>query len=134
MIGGLVVDRAAAHESAERAVAPYRPKEPAWFLDTVAVAPEAQGRGLGGAVPAPGIEAAASSGCPALPETSDEPNARFHQRLGFRVAVGIAPPGDAPRPGARARIRAEGLDSRRAGADGPPPDGRRSRPVDPAGR
>ncbi|MFV2117507.1 GNAT family N-acetyltransferase [Streptomyces sp. Act-28] len=96
-IGDLVGDRAAAYESAEQAVAPYRPKEPAWFLDTVAVAPEAQGRGLGGAVLTPGIEAAAGAGCPALLETSSESNVRFYQRLGFRVTADITLPDNGPR-------------------------------------
>ncbi|ARF81924.1 GNAT family N-acetyltransferase [Kitasatospora aureofaciens] len=69
MIGELTGDRQAAYECAEQAVAPYRPQEPAWFLNTVAVAPEIQGRGLGGAVLIPGIEEAERTGYPAFLET-----------------------------------------------------------------
>ncbi|MEV5546473.1 GNAT family N-acetyltransferase [Streptomyces sp. NPDC052309] len=97
MIGDLAGDRAAAYESAEQAVAPYRPQEPAWFLNTVAVAPEVQGQGLGSAVLIPGIEAAARSGCPAFLETSSEPNVRFYERLGFKVTADVPLPGNGPR-------------------------------------
>ncbi|WP_228973823.1 GNAT family N-acetyltransferase [Streptomyces sp. DH12] len=97
LLGDLAGDRAAAHESAERAVAPHRPREPAWFLDTVAVAPEAQGRGLGSAVLAPGIEAAARAGHPVFLETSSERNVSFYERLGFRVTADIVLPDAGPR-------------------------------------
>ncbi|KUH39150.1 MULTISPECIES: GNAT family N-acetyltransferase [Streptomyces] len=97
LLGDLTGDRAAAYESAERAVAPHRPKEPVWFLDTVAVAPAAQGRGLGGAVLAPGIEAAARAGYPAFLETSSERNVRFYERLGFGVTADVRLPDGGPR-------------------------------------
>jgi ribosomal protein S18 acetylase RimI-like enzyme len=97
LLGDLAGDRAAAYESAERAVAPHRPREPAWFLDTVAVAPEAQGRGLGSAVLAPGVEAAARAGHPAFLETSSERNVSFYERLGFRVTADVVLPDGGPR-------------------------------------
>ncbi|CAL9610066.1 hypothetical protein SUDANB58_05616 [Streptomyces sp. enrichment culture] len=100
-IGPLLVDltgdRAAAYESAERTVAPYRPQEPGWFLDTVGVAPEAQGRGLGTAVLVPGIEAAARAGYPAFLETSSERNVVFYERLGFQVTAEVLLPDSGPR-------------------------------------
>ncbi|UYM25542.1 GNAT family N-acetyltransferase [Streptomyces albus] len=97
VLGELIGDRQAAYESAEQAVAPYRPQEPAWFLNTVAVAPEAQGKGLGGAVLVPGIEEAERAGYPASLETSSERNVRFYERLGFRVTAAVTLPDGGPR-------------------------------------
>ncbi|MBD0669497.1 GNAT family N-acetyltransferase [Streptomyces sp. CBMA156] len=97
LLGDLAGDRAEAYEVAERAVEPYRPQEPAWFLDTVAVDPEAQGRGLGRAVLAPGIEAAALAGYPAFLETSTERNVAFYRRLGFEVTAEVPLPDGGPR-------------------------------------
>ncbi|MFF0740765.1 GNAT family N-acetyltransferase [Streptomyces sp. NPDC004111] len=96
-LGELAGDRAAAFASAERAIAPHRPQEPVWFLNTVAVAPEAQGRGLGGAVLTPGIEAASLAGHPAFLETSSERNVAFYEGLGFRVTADIELPDGGPR-------------------------------------
>ncbi|MCX4969300.1 GNAT family N-acetyltransferase [Streptomyces sp. NBC_00654] len=92
LIGELAGDRAAAFEAAEQIVAPHRPQEPVWFLNTVAVAPEAQGRGLGSAVLAPGIEAAERAGHPAFLETSSERNVAFYERLGFKVTADVQLP------------------------------------------
>ncbi|WP_327687542.1 GNAT family N-acetyltransferase [Streptomyces platensis] len=97
LLGDLAGDRAAAYESAEQAVAPYRPQEPAWFLNTVGVAPEAQGQGLGSAVLVPGIQAAAHAGYPAFLETSSERNVKFYERLGFEVTAEILLPDNGPR-------------------------------------
>ncbi|WP_421111254.1 GNAT family N-acetyltransferase [Streptomyces sp. NEAU-S77] len=97
LLGDLTGDRAAAYESAEQTVAPYRPQESAWFLNTVGVTPEAQGRGLGTAVLTPGIEAAARAGYPAFLETSSERNVAFYERLGFKVTAEILLPDSGPR-------------------------------------
>ncbi|MER7583939.1 GNAT family N-acetyltransferase [Kitasatospora sp. NPDC097691] len=97
MIGDLTGDRQAAYESAEQAVGPYRPQEPAWFLNTVGVAPEFQGRGLGSAVLLPGIEEAERCGYPAFLETSSEANVRFYERLGFQVLADVQLPDSGPR-------------------------------------
>ncbi|MET2717769.1 GNAT family N-acetyltransferase [Streptomyces harbinensis] len=90
-------DRAAAYASAEAALAPHRPQEPGWFLDTVATAPEAQGRGLGRAALLPGLQEAGAAGLPAFLETSDERNLRFYERLGFRVTADVPLPDEGPR-------------------------------------
>ncbi|WP_326681776.1 GNAT family N-acetyltransferase [Streptomyces sp. NBC_01237] len=97
LLGSLAGDRAAAFESAEQAVAPYRPQEPAWFLNTVGVTPEAQGQGLGSAVLVPGIEAAARAGYPVFLETSSERNVKFYERLGFEVTAEVVLPDNGPR-------------------------------------
>ncbi|MFI2612780.1 GNAT family N-acetyltransferase [Kitasatospora sp. NPDC018619] len=97
LLGDLAGHRAAAYEVAEQAVEPHRPEEPAWFLNTVAVAPEAQGRGLGSRVLASGIEAAAREGYPAFLETSTERNVAFYERLGFEVTAEVPLPEGGPR-------------------------------------
>ncbi|MFD3352859.1 GNAT family N-acetyltransferase [Streptomyces fradiae] len=97
LLGELSGDRAAASEAADAAMAPYRPKGPGWFLQTVATAPEAQGKGLGSAVLVPGIQAAERTGCPAFLETSSEANVRFYERLGFEVTADVPLPDDGPR-------------------------------------
>ena len=47
----------------------HLPDEPGWFLDLVAVAPSAQGRGLGRRLVAHGLERAQADGYPAFLET-----------------------------------------------------------------
>ena len=93
----LAGDRAFVFEEVERALDPYRPTGPAWFLGTVGVMPEAQGRGLGSAVIRPGLEAAGRAGHPAFLETSTEDNVRFYERLGFEVTGEVDLPGGGPR-------------------------------------
>ncbi|NSC24979.1 GNAT family N-acetyltransferase [Streptomyces albus subsp. chlorinus] len=99
----LAGDRAPAFESAERALAPYRPAEPAWFLGTVGVDPAAQGCGLGSAVIRAGLAEADQAGCPAFLETSAERNVRFYERLGFTVTAEVDLPDGGPRTWAMLR-------------------------------
>ena len=63
----------------------HLPREPCWFLDAVAVAPAAQGRGLGRALVMYGVELARADGCPAFLETGTPRNVPFYQSLGFQV-------------------------------------------------
>lgn len=88
----LAGDRAAQAAAAEDALAPHRPAEPTWFLGTVGVRPAAQGRGLGRAVLAPGLQAAAAEGVVAYLETSLPDNVRFYARLGFEVTAQVPLP------------------------------------------
>ncbi|MFB7469402.1 GNAT family N-acetyltransferase [Kitasatospora sp. NPDC056184] len=90
-------DRLAALVLAEQAVEPHLPQEPTWFLDSVGVAPDSRGRGLGRAVLAPGMAAAAREGRPAFLATATERNVRFYEGLGFRVTAELALPGNGPR-------------------------------------
>lgn len=92
----LAGDRAAASEAAEGALAPHRPREPAWFLGTVGVDPDHQGRGLGSAVIRPGLAAADTAGVPAFLETSSPRNVRLYERLGFEITAEVGLPHDGP--------------------------------------
>ncbi len=92
----LAGDRAAAAAAAEEAMVPHRPTGPVWFLATVGVAPGRQGEGLGRAVLAPGLRAAAAEGHPAYLETSLESNVGFYQGLGFQVTAQVALPDGGP--------------------------------------
>ncbi|KWT58278.1 puromycin N-acetyltransferase [Streptomyces albus subsp. albus] len=96
-------DRAEISAQAEATMGPHRPTEPVWFLGSVGVDPDRQGRGLGGAVIRPGLEAADAAGVPAFLETSDERNVRFYERLGFQVTADYVLPGGGPRTWAMSR-------------------------------
>lgn len=97
LLSELSGDRAAASAAADAAIAPHRPQDAGWFLQTVGTAPEAQGRGLGSAVLLPGIHEAERAGYPAFLETSSVANLRFYERLGFEVTAEIQLPYDGPR-------------------------------------
>ncbi|WP_017610067.1 GNAT family N-acetyltransferase [Nocardiopsis xinjiangensis] len=99
----LAGDRAHAHASAEAAMEPHRPQEPAWFLGTVGVRPSAQGRGLGRAVIEPGLAAADAEGVPAFLETSTEANVKVYEALGFETTAEYELPDGGPRTWAMLR-------------------------------
>lgn len=84
-------------EASEAIMAQSRPAEPCWFLGTVGVHPDHQGRGLARAVIEPGLERAAREGLPAFLETSSENNVSIYQRLGFEVTASYDLPFDGPR-------------------------------------
>jgi ribosomal protein S18 acetylase RimI-like enzyme len=105
-------DRAAAAEAAERALEPHRPTHPVWFLATVGVRPDRQGRGLGRAVLQPGLRAADAAGVPCFLETSLASNPAFYRRLGFEVAAEVDLPGGGPRTWAMRRAVPDAPDGR----------------------
>jgi ribosomal protein S18 acetylase RimI-like enzyme len=72
------------------------PSEPVWFLELIAVAPEAQGQGWGGALVEHGLDRARAARCPAFLETSRASNVPFYESHGFRVVDHGLPPGDGP--------------------------------------
>lgn len=93
----LAGDRADAYASAEGAMEGHRPAEPAWFLGTVGVRPESQGRGLGRAVVGAGLREADAAGVSAFLETSSPGNVRLYESLGFRVTAEYDLPDSGPR-------------------------------------
>jgi GNAT superfamily N-acetyltransferase len=66
-------------------LAAHVPAEPCWFLDLVAVAPAAQGRGLGRTLVAHGLARARADGCPAFLETANPRTLPLYQSLGFQI-------------------------------------------------
>ena len=99
----LAGDRAPFAARADEVMERHRPTEPSWFLATVGVDPDRQGRGLGRAVVQPGLEAAERAGVPAFLETSDERNVRFYEGLGFEVTADYALPDGGPHTWAMTR-------------------------------
>jgi ribosomal protein S18 acetylase RimI-like enzyme len=66
-------------------VASQIPREPLWHLDSVAVLPGWQGRGLGSALVEFGLEHARESGTAMVLETGTQRNVPLYERLGFHV-------------------------------------------------
>ena len=66
-------------------VASKIPREPLWHLDSVAVAPGWQGRGIGSALVEFGLEYARESGTAMVLETGTQRNVPLYERLGFHV-------------------------------------------------
>ena len=58
---------------------------PHWYLAILAVDPDSQGRGIGGALVRRGLQDAARDGLPAYLETATERNVAFYVGLGFSV-------------------------------------------------
>ncbi|GAA0567009.1 GNAT family N-acetyltransferase [Actinomadura livida] len=96
-LAALYGDRAPYAIEAEEFLAPYRPSRPAWFLATIGVRRDMQGRGLGQAVLAPGLAEADRTGHDAYLETADERNVRFYERFGFETTADVHLPGGGPR-------------------------------------
>jgi GNAT superfamily N-acetyltransferase len=61
------------------------PREPLWHLDSVAVLPGWQGRGIGSALIEFGLEHARESGTAMVLETGTHRNVPLYERLGFHV-------------------------------------------------
>jgi len=68
-----------------RAIEQAHPREPHYYLFSVAVDPAAQGRGLGGALMRPMLERCDAEGVPAYLESSKERNLPLYERHGFQV-------------------------------------------------
>jgi ribosomal protein S18 acetylase RimI-like enzyme len=77
-------------------VASKIPREPLWHLDTVAVAPGWQGRGIGSALIEFGLERARESGTAMVLETGTQRNVPLYERLGFHVVEEADPPEGGP--------------------------------------
>jgi ribosomal protein S18 acetylase RimI-like enzyme len=78
------------------AVTAARPEEPHWYLSHLAVAPQAQGRGVGGRLLRAGLAGAEADGVGVYLETANPANLPFYGRHGLTqvgtVEVGSAPP------------------------------------------
>jgi ribosomal protein S18 acetylase RimI-like enzyme len=72
------------------------PREPLWHLDSVAVAPGWQGRGIGSALIEFGFEHARASATAMVLETGTQRNVPLYERLGFHVVKEADSPGGGP--------------------------------------
>jgi GNAT superfamily N-acetyltransferase len=72
------------------------PAEPLWLLDSIAVAPEAQGRGYGKALIAAGQALARADRVAAFLSTGTPRNVSIYGRCGFRVVESLDAPGGGP--------------------------------------
>ncbi len=69
---------------------------PHWYLAGIGVDPAEQRKGVGSALLAPGLEAAAAAGLPCVLLTNSERNIAFYERHGFEVVLEEAAPAGAP--------------------------------------
>jgi GNAT superfamily N-acetyltransferase len=72
------------------------PDEPLWQLDSIAVEPGSQRRGLGRALIAAGLAVAQEDGLPAFLSTGTPRNVEIYGRCGFRVVEERTAPGGGP--------------------------------------
>ena len=63
------------------------PHERHWHLETMGIAPDAQGQGLGSRLIAPGLARADAQRLPCYLTTGRAANLRFYQRFGFQVVA-----------------------------------------------
>jgi GNAT superfamily N-acetyltransferase len=82
----LTVDRGRRYGAFWDWVESHTPAEPVWVLDSIAVEPTAQGRGLGAALIASGIELARADGVGAFLSTATQRNVQIYERCGFAVS------------------------------------------------
>ncbi len=78
-------------------VATHDPPEPSWQLDSIAVAPELQGRGIGRALIEAGLARARAERTGAFLSTGTAANVAIYARCGFRVHQEAQAPGGGPR-------------------------------------
>jgi ribosomal protein S18 acetylase RimI-like enzyme len=72
------------------------PKLPYWYLQFAGVAPDRQGRGLGGQAIRAGLERARAARFPVYLETARPGNVAIYQSLGFRIVGEWDIPGGGP--------------------------------------
>lgn len=78
-------------------VATHEPPEPSWQLDSIAVQPELQGRGIGKALIEAGLGRARADRTGAFLSTGTAANVTIYGRCGFRVYDEADAPGGGPR-------------------------------------
>lgn len=72
------------------------PTDPHWYLEALAVVPEARGRGVGPALLTPVLDRCDAERMPAYLESSDLRNVPFFQRQGFIARPPLATPAGCP--------------------------------------
>jgi ribosomal protein S18 acetylase RimI-like enzyme len=74
-----------------------------WYLAGIGVDPASRRRGIGGALLAPGLDASARDGVPAVLLTNNEDNLSFYEAHGFRTVREAATPKGGPHAWAMVR-------------------------------
>jgi ribosomal protein S18 acetylase RimI-like enzyme len=74
----------------------HHPREPHWYLQTLAVAPATQRRGIGTALIRPGLDRADAERTPVFLETQRESNIPYYRRFGFELTEEISLPDSPP--------------------------------------
>lgn len=69
----------------------FHPRYPHWNLETLGIRHEAQGRGIGTRLMAPGLARADQAGLPCYLTTAKRENVGFYERFGFAVANDALP-------------------------------------------
>lgn len=69
----------------EELMAEHHPREPHWYLQTLAVEPSSQRRGIGTALIEPGLERADADRVGAYLETQRRSNIPYYRRFGFKL-------------------------------------------------
>jgi GNAT superfamily N-acetyltransferase len=69
----------------EELIRKHHPREPHWYLQTLAVEPGSQRSGYGSALMQPGLDRADAEGMPCYLETQRESNIPFYERYGFEL-------------------------------------------------
>jgi GNAT superfamily N-acetyltransferase len=80
----------------EHLIAENTPPQPHWRLNSLAVAPAEQRRGLGSALIQPGLDRADADGVGCYLETQRRANIPFYRRFGFEEIGEIGLPGSPP--------------------------------------
>jgi GNAT superfamily N-acetyltransferase len=78
-------------------VATHDPTEPLWQLDSIAVEPKLQGRGIGSALIEAGLAMAGADRIGAFLSTGTQENVAIYGRCGFRVYDEVDAPDGGPR-------------------------------------
>jgi GNAT superfamily N-acetyltransferase len=74
------------------------PDEPLWLLDSIAVDPQIQGKGVGRALIEAGQSMAAAADCGAILSTGTERNVLIYRKCGFRIVDHVDAPEGGPTP------------------------------------
>ena len=80
----------------EELLVQHHPREPHWYLQTLAVSPSQQRRGAGTALIEPGLDRADAERMPAFLETQRESNIPYYRRFGFELTEEISLPDSPP--------------------------------------
>jgi ribosomal protein S18 acetylase RimI-like enzyme len=80
----------------QRELLANHPKEPHWYLWSLTVEPDMQGRGVGSALTADGLARADAQRCGAYLETQNLENLAFYERFGFAPRGAVQPAPEAP--------------------------------------